>query len=257
MTARWTVLGGSAAGGAHARAGTSGQDAYAVTETDGVLLVVVADGAGSRGCAATGACLVVALAVQVFAALLAGRAPGTDAEWAALLDAARDQLSRRFRRGARALARAVGGFRPDDLATTVTVVVARPPWVAVLAVGDGVVVVRTADGTLDLLVAPPDGADRPPGATTLLPRAGTDARRVVACRSDLTGLAVCTDGLDNLLVEHDATRPGRPGAVVFGQLFALVEAAEPDPTVLNRLLGGARVGALTDDDRTLVLAVPR
>ncbi|MEV5689698.1 protein phosphatase 2C domain-containing protein [Micromonospora globbae] len=257
MTARWTVLGGSAAGGAHARAGRSGQDAYAIVEDAGVLLIVLADGAGSRRCAATGSSLAVALAGQVFTALLAGRPPRTAAEWEALLDAAGHRLSRRFRRGTRALTRAVGGFHPDDLATTVTVVVARPPWLAVLAVGDGIVVVRTADGALELLAGPPDEAHRPPGATELLPRAGSHARRVVVHRPDLTGLAVSTDGLDDLLVEYDTSRGRRPGADAFGQLFALAEAPEPDATVLNRLLGGARVGALTDDDRTLVLAVPR
>ncbi|MCX4473575.1 protein phosphatase 2C domain-containing protein [Micromonospora sp. NBC_01655] len=259
MRTRWSVLAGSVAGGAHARAGVSGQDAYAVREVDGLLLLVVADGAGGRRCAAAGASLVVALATQVFVALVRDRPPGTAVAWSALLDAARDQLFRRFRRAARALARAAGGFRPEDLATTVTVVVAHPPWVGVLAVGDGVVVVRTDGDDLALLAAPPDVAGRPPGATALLPtaRAVADTRRLVARLPDLTGLAVCTDGLDSLLVEYDGTRPSRPGAAAFGQLFALAEVADPDPTALTRLLCGRRVGALTDDDRTLVLAVPR
>ncbi|MEH0844175.1 protein phosphatase 2C domain-containing protein [Micromonospora sp. CPCC 205711] len=259
MTARWSVLGGSAAGGAHARAGVSGQDAYAVREVDGTLLLVAADGAGSRRCAGAGASLVVTLAVQLLVALLGDRPPATAAAWSGWLDVAADRLFRRFRRAARALARAAGGLDPADLATTVTVVVARPPWVAVLAVGDGIVVVRAADGNLDLLLAPPGGADRPPGATTLLPnaRAGRHARRLVARLPDLTGLAVCTDGLDNLLVEYDGSRPRQPGAAAFAQLFTLVEAADPDPAALIRLLSGRRVGALTDDDRTLLLAVPR
>jgi hypothetical protein len=257
VSARWSVLAGSVAGGAHARAGVSGQDAYAVREVDGVLLLVVADGAGGRRCAAAGASLVVALATQVLAALLRGRPPATAAAWSALLDAARDQLLRRFRRAARAVARAAGGFRPEDLGTTVTVVVAHPPWVGVLAVGDGVVVAR-AGGDLALLAAPPDAAGQPLGATALLPtaRAGADTPRLVARLPDLTGLAVCTDGLDSLLVEYDGTRPRRPAAAAFGQLFALVEAPDPDPAALTRLLCGRRVDALTDDDRTLVLAVP-
>ncbi|MGB2567903.1 protein phosphatase 2C domain-containing protein [Micromonospora citrea] len=259
MTARWSVLGGSVAGGAHARAGVSGQDAYAMREVDGTLLLVAADGAGSRRCAATGASLVVTLAVRVFVALAADGPPTTAADWSRLLDVAWDRLSRRFRRAARALARAAGDLDPEDLATTVTVVVARPPWVAVLAVGDGAVVVRAADGNLDLLLAPPGGADQPPGVTTLLPaaRARRRARRLVARLPDLTGLAVCTDGLDNLLVEYDGSQPRQAAAAAFAQLFALVEAADPDPTALTRVLGGRRVGALTDDDRTLLLAVPR
>ncbi len=259
MTTRWSVLGGSAAGGAHVRAGVSGQDAYAVHEVDGSLLLVTADGAGSRRCAATGASLVVTLAVQILVPLLGDQPPTSAAAWSGWLDLAGERLFRRFRRASRALARAVGEFEPDDLGTTVTVVVARPPWVAVLAVGDGLVVVRAADGNLDLLLAPPGGAGRHPGATTLLPnaRAGKQARRLVARLPDLTGLAVCTDGLDSLLVEYDGSRARQPGAAVFAQLFTLVEGAETDPSALVRLLSGRRVGALTDDDRTLLLAVPR
>ncbi|MEV4721250.1 protein phosphatase 2C domain-containing protein [Micromonospora noduli] len=259
MTARWSVLGGSAAGGAHVRAGISGQDAYAVHEVDGTLLLVTADGAGSRRCAGTGASLVVTLAVQLLVPLLGDQPPTSAAAWSGWLDLVGERLFRRFRRAARALARAVGGIEPDDLATTVTVVVARPPWVAVLAVGDGLVVVRAAGGHLDLLLAPPGGADRQPGATTLLPnaRAGEQARRLVARLPDLTGLAVCTDGLDSLLVEYDGSRPCQPGAAVFAQLFTLVDGAETDPSTLVRLLNGRRVSSLTDDDRTLLLAVPR
>ncbi|MFD6680157.1 protein phosphatase 2C domain-containing protein [Micromonospora parva] len=259
MTVRWSVLGGSAVGGAHVRAGISGQDAYAVHEVDGSLLLVTADGAGSRRCAATGASLVVTLAVQVLIPLLGDRLPTSGAAWSGWLDLVGERLFRRFRQAARALARAVGEFEPDDLGTTVTVVVARPPWVAVLAVGDGLVVVRAADGNLDLLLAPPGGADRHPGATTLLPNAsaGKHARRLVARLPDLTGLAVCTDGLDSLLVEYDGSRPRKPGATVFAQLFTLVEGAGTDPSALVRLLNGRRVDSLTDDDRTLLLAVPR
>ncbi|MGC5052849.1 protein phosphatase 2C domain-containing protein [Micromonospora sp. DT48] len=259
MAARWSVLGGSVAGGAHARAGLSGQDAYATRELDGTLLLVTADGAGSRRYAATGANLVVTLALEVFGALAADQRPATTAAWARLLDVARHRVIRRFRRAAWALARAVGDLAPEDLATTLTVVVARPPWVAVLAVGDGVVVVRAADGNLDLLVAPTGGADQSLGTATLLPvaRVRGHARRRVARLPDLTGIAVFTDGLDSLLVEYDGARPRQPGAEAFAQLFALVEGAEPDPMAVTRILAGRRVGALTDDDKTLLLAVPR
>ncbi|MEU1684782.1 protein phosphatase 2C domain-containing protein [Micromonospora sp. NPDC005707] len=253
------MLGGSAAGGARARAGVSSQDAYAMQKLDDALLLVTADGAGSRRCAATGASLVVALAMKVFVTLAGDPPPATAADWSRLLDMAWDRLSRRFRRAARALARAAGDLHPEDLATTVTVVLVRPPWVAVLAVGDGAVVVRAADGNLDLLLAPPGCAHQPPGVTTLLPAARYrgHARRLVAWLPDLTGLAVCTDGLASLLVEYDGSQPRQPAAAAFAQLFALAEVADPDPMALTRVLGGRRVGALTDDDRTLLLAVPR
>jgi hypothetical protein len=255
VNAHWSVLGGSTAGGAHARAGVSGHDAYAVREIDGTLVLAVADGAGSAAYAAVGASLIVSLAVRTFARSLRGGPPRHAGQWTALLRTGPDRLIRRFGRAAAALAGAAGDLRPADLATTVTVVLAAPPWVAVFAVGDGFVVTRGRNGDLDLLLPPPDDTDRQLGVTTLLPAAGADGRRLVANLPGLTGLAAGTDGLDSLLIEYAQSRPLRPSAAPFGQLFALADG--PDELALTRLLAGRQVAALTDDDRTLVLAVPR
>lgn len=258
VSERWSVLAGSTTGGAHARAGVSGQDAYAVEEIGQALVLAVADGASSAACAAAGASLAVRLALAVLAPTLRGRTPETAAEWLTLLDTGPDRLMRRFRRAARALARTVGDLRPQDLATTVTVVVVRPPWVSVFAVGDGVVVVRAADGNLDLLLAPRGGPEQPPGMTALLPTARPgEARRLVACLPDLNGLAVCTDGVSDLLIEYVEARPWQPAVAPFERLFDMAGAADTDPMAVTRLLSGTRVAALTDDDRTLILAVPR
>jgi hypothetical protein len=254
VSERWSVLAGSSAGGAHARAGVSGQDAFAVKQVGGMLVLAVADGAGSAPYAAVGASLVVRLAV---AALAPDRPLDDPTHWTALLDAGSGRLLSRFRRATRAVTR-WSGLRPRDLATTVTVVVAYPPWVAALAVGDGVVVVRAADGNLDLLLAPEGGPHRPPGMTALLPMAKpSQASRVVAHLPDLTGIAVCTDGLTDLLVEYTGARPRRPATAPFARLFAMAEDAGTDPMAVTRLLSGSQVAALTDDDRTMVLAVPR
>lgn len=253
MTARWSVLAGSTSGGAHARSLVSGQDAYAAREVGGTLVLAIADGAGSAACAGVGASLIVSLAVRIFARSLRGGPPGNAAQWTSLLRTGPDRLIRRFSRTATALTRAAGDLRPADLATTVTVVLAAPPWVAVFAVGDGFVVTRGRNGDLDLLLPPPDGTDRGLGLTGLLP--GADGRRLVANLPGLTGLAAGTDGLDSMLIEYARSRPLRPGSAPFGQLFAMVDG--PDELALTRLLAGRQVAALTDDDRTLVLAVPR
>ncbi|MBL7258042.1 protein phosphatase 2C domain-containing protein [Paractinoplanes lichenicola] len=247
MIGRWTVLAGSATGGAHARAAAGSQDAHAVRETNGTLLVAVADGASSAACGAVGATLVVGLAVQVFAELLRAGPPRHAHGWTTLITTGGDRLIRRFDQAAAALSRAKA-----DLATTVTVVLAHGAWVAVFAVGDGFVVARDRGGELDLLLAPPDATGREPGRTELLPSPRDGGRRLVANLPGLSGLAIGTDGLESMLIEYDRSRPVRAGAA-FGRLFALT--GDDDPAALDRLLAGRQVAGLTDDDRTLILAV--
>jgi Protein phosphatase 2C len=258
VTARWSVLAGSTSGAAHDRAGVSSQDAFAVEEIGGTLVVAVADGAGSAAFAATGAALVVSLAVRELARLLPASRPADQAQWASLVRAGADRTLYRFRGAVAGLARGAG-LQPQDFGTTVTVVLARVPWVGVFAVGDGFVVTRAAGAGLDLLLAPPGGTARAPGATTLLPgrRRGDRTRRRVARLPDLTGLAVGTDGLETLVIEFAAACPVRPAAEPFERLFAMAGAADTDDSALTRMLAGRRVGELSSDDRTLVLAVPR
>jgi hypothetical protein len=260
MTSRWSVVAASVVGGAHVRAGVSAQDAFAVEQIDGVLLLAVADGAGSARLGAVGAPLAVSLAIQAMRRLAAPDSLRESAYWHRMLRVGPDQVLRRFRRAASAVARADRGLRTKDLGTTLTVVVAQPPRIGVFAVGDGIVVIRTASAGLELLVAPAGGADRPPGVTTLLTSrdAGTSARRMVAEVPDLTGVAVSSDGMDTLLVEYVDAQPVGPGAAQFDRLFARAEQAGGiDGMALTRLLTSPQVCALTDDDKTLVVAVPR
>jgi hypothetical protein len=139
------------------------------------------------------------------------------------------------------------------------VVLCRPPWIGAFAVGDGFVVTRTGDGEFALLLAPPGGAARPPGATTLLPLRPGNARTVrrVTRIDGLTGIAAGTDGLETLVIEFAGARPVRPAAEPFTRLFALADDPDTDPSALARILTGRPVGELSADDRTLVLAVRR
>jgi hypothetical protein len=266
VSERWRILAGSVAGGAHARAGVGGQDAFAVEQIGGTLLVVVADGAGSMALAGVGAPLAVAIARRRLGARwragpgdLAGDDEDTAAAWHAYLGSTGDAVLRQFRRAATALARTRHSGRADDLGTTLTAVVAHPPWLAVFAVGDGFVVTRATDGHLDLLLAPPGGVDRPPGGTALLtsPGARAAARRIVTRIPDLTGVAVGTDGLDKLVLEHEHAVALRAHTKAFDRLFDLAADPGTDAMHLTRLLADQQVSRLTDDDRTLVLAVPR
>jgi hypothetical protein len=251
------VLAGSSSGADHDRAAISSQDAHAAEEIDGTLVVAVADGAGSAPLAATGSALAVSLAVRELRRLLA--APGAAAQDPqALLRVAARRTLRRFHRSLAALAHGAG-LPARDFGTTLTVLLARPPWVAVYAVGDGFVVTRAGPATYDLFLAPPRGAGVPLGATTLLPVRGglAGTRRRVARIPGLSGVAVGTDGLETLVIEFAGGRPARPAAEPFTHLFGLADDPDTNASALTRMLAGRRVGDLSTDDRTLVLAVPR
>jgi hypothetical protein len=250
----WAVLAGSSVGAGHDRAAVSTQDAHAATSIGSALVVAVADGAGSASFAGAGAALAVRLAEQEMSRLLGERGP---APFDTLVRDGARRTVRRFRRTVTGAADGAG-LHPRDFATTLTVVLACPPWVGVFAVGDGFVVTRSGVDDFGLLLGPPGGAARPPGATTLLPtRFGAAVRRRIARFDALTGLAVGTDGLETLMIEFAGAEPVRPAAQPFASLFALADDPGTDPSALTRMLAGRRAGELSADDRTLVLAVPR
>jgi hypothetical protein len=251
----WSVLAGSSVGAAHDRAAVSTQDAHVATVVGPDLVVAVADGAGSAPFAATGAALAARLAEQEMCRLLRERMPDS---MQSLIRRGAHRTVHRFRRAVTALSD-VAGHHPRDFATTLTVVLACPPWVGVFAVGDGFVVTRRGESDFDLLLAPPGGAQRPPGAAALLPaRFGAPVvRRHTARMEELTGLAVGTDGMETLMIEFARAEPVRPAQKPFAHLFALADDPGTDSSALTRMLAARRAGELSADDRTLVLAVPR
>lgn len=259
MSARWAVLAASATGRAHARASVGCQDAFAVDEIDGCLVLAVADGASCAPLAAVGAPLAASVAVRVAGSLLRAGVPQDGPHWTVLLRSGLNETLRRFQSAAAAVCRDAGGGGPGDLATTLTLVLAKPPWIGVYAIGDGFVTIRSTDGNLDLLLAPPDGTGRTAGATTFLTSAAAlaSANRLVARVPDLAGIAVSSDGMDTLMVEYAGARPQWPSETPFGKLFAWAAEPDADEMRLARLLASAGVCQLTEDDKTLVVAVPR
>jgi hypothetical protein len=251
----WSVLAGSSVGAGHDRAAVSTQDAHAASEVGPALVVAVADGAGSASIPAAGAALAVRLAQQEMCRLVRERGP---AELETVIRDGARRVLRRFQRSVNALARGAR-LHPRDFATTLTVVLACPPWVGVFAIGDGFVVTRRGADDFGLLLAPPGGVRRPPGATTLIPAryGAAPARRQITRIEGLTGVAVGTDGMETLMIEFARAEPVRPAQKPFAHLFALADDPGTDSSALTRMLAARRAGELSADDRTLVLAVPR
>lgn len=242
----------SVAGASHLALGAEGQDAHALAEVaDGALVAAVADGAGSAPHGARGAAVAVAAAVGTLASALE-----TAGERSADSDSTAVAAAARAAAAAVAALAAADGHAERDLACTLSCAVVRPGGVVAAQVGDGLVVARV-DGGLVALTTPARGDYANETVFVTTPGAVDDA--VASLRSvsgAVDGVALLTDGLLRLAVQlADAT----PHAAFFAPLFDFAAAA-PDraaaDAALATFLASPRVRGRTDDDVTLVVAVP-
>jgi hypothetical protein len=256
VSTAWTTAGASMPGARHLSRGAPNQDAFAcehgVAAGRELVLLAVADGAGSAPRSAEGA------AIAVGAATAAARArvrthgvPDDGPGWRALLDAVADELLDRF--GAAAGALAPGNAQ--QFACTLTLAVIADPWVGVLSAGDSFSVIRRRDGSLHLPHAPVHVADDPTRVELI---DGPDARSAVVTRviedADVTAVALASDGLDRAALRREAgeCEPHQP---FLGPLLSGVPGSGGSRGLAEFLLADPALADTTDDDRTLVLAV--
>jgi hypothetical protein len=267
MRRDWQVLASTSVGPAHLRQGEDGQDAFMVTERDGLLVAAVCDGAGSAPLGGVGATMAATVAVRAATARFT-EIPDTTEGWHSALEALFADVASRFTAAAAVVARAVAGrartLPPlrrrggsvQDLGTTLTLLVASPPWVGVVAVGDGFVVTRSGGDRLELLVRPDPEGPRADTVTLLTsPAAVRTARRSVLRDPDLTGLCMGTDGLCDAALEFRGSWPQAPLPGFFHPVFGWAEDGSADVGRLTRLLASDRLDRVTEDDRTLLVAV--
>ena len=241
----WRVVGASVAGARHLVSGAACDDSHAYVRTDELLIVAVADGAGSAPAAATGS----AVAVTAAAASLAGQLGA----WPALgLDEARHAMC-----GAMVSARTALESRAQrqeialgDLATTLLLALITADELVVAAIGDGAVVGRDTGGGLHA-VAPVERGEYVNETTFVTSDGWLDALRLVSMPAP-DAVALCTDGIELLAIETASGRPHRP---FFDPLFDYVSGPNANQAELAEFLASDRVRSRTDDDCTLVIAV--
>jgi hypothetical protein len=217
----WRLLGASVVGAGHEVRGAGCDDAHAVASTrDGALLLIaVADGAGSAARGGDGA------RVAVQTALEHGDPADAFEAAAAALEA--------------------------DMATTLTVVHVGADTVTVAQVGDGAVVLRRGD-VLEV-VGPVEREEFLNETVFLTSTSWRDHLRVDVVPADgVDAVAVLTDGLQLLAFELPSGRPHDP---FFTPLYSYAAADDSTVEELSAFLASERVCARTDDDKTLVLAV--
>jgi hypothetical protein len=246
----WRIVGASVAGTAHARAGTSCQDAHRwELLPNGCLIVAVADGAGSASRSDEGARTAADTAVSSLAAVVRDGIPADEQGWHEAIVAA-------FEAAAAALATTAeaAGASIRDYATTLMLAVATPNALVVGQIGDGIVVAEDEGGALFLAAMPQRGEYANEVALLTM----LDAIERLATSHFPVGVrafAATTDGLLRLALRLPVYEPHAP---FFAPLFAFAaEATDAEAAVaeLVTFLASERVAHRTDDDKTLVIAV--
>ncbi|MES1243990.1 MAG: PP2C family serine/threonine-protein phosphatase [Acidobacteriota bacterium] len=234
----WTVTAAKQAGTSHLRHGEGCADAFAVRTGDGVLVLAVADGAGSARCGADGA------------EHAAGRA--------ANLALRETDLRSVFQGTLDSLLEKVGDRPSADFHTTLLVAILTENTLSVGNIGDGWAVVRSMRGHGALrAVAAPSRSEYANETFFLTSRnALDDAVYEVVPAAGLDAVALLTDGPAWFSIDLETRTPS---AALFGKLFEFAaDGSRPAPErdeELARFLASDMVVRKTDDDKTMVLAV--
>ena len=245
----WKVIGASVQGTSHQANGSPCQDVHLYRVLPGgVLLVAVADGAGSAARTGEGAALAVEHAIGALEAALGDAWPGDAAAWRVLLadcvTAARAAIVQLAERDASPL---------RLFATTLIVAIAAPGQLITGQVGDGLAVAVDAGGNLLLAARPQRGEYANEACFITMPQA-SDLLDVQVHDLAIRSLAVSSDGLLRLALKLPGLEPHAP---FFKPLFDYIAGVDDETVAGHQLadfLCSPRVCDRTDDDKTLVLA---
>jgi len=249
----WRHSGLSVTGSGHAKTATPCQDVHAILDTGCLLVLAVADGAGSARYAELAAVQATKQALDWFQSgrPLPADAPAWEAELRGLLGSLRDGLAAAADRL---------GCPARDLACTFLLALVTADALIGVQVGDGAIVYRPPPGEsaadLALLIVPQRGEYLNETVFLISDTCLQDARFAYRASAP-ADLALFSDGLQMLALDM-SVQPPAPHAPFFDPFFNFVRG-QPDPArradQLRVFLESERVCARTDDDKTLVIAV--
>lgn len=249
----WQVIGAAVQGLSHQKQGLPCQDALEYRcLPGGILLVALADGAGSAIYADLGAQAAVQASIDWLLTSLESAQPIDCCEWA-------EVIWETFQNARTALVK-LGEEHDEPLrsfATTLTCLIATSERLIVGQIGDGAVVAVGEDGGLKTVTALQRG-EYANETNFLTQDQALDLVAFQMIEEQVQALAVMSDGLTRLALKRPDNEPHPP---FFKPLFAFVEssASSNDPAGPNdpliRFLASPRVCERTDDDKSLVLAL--
>jgi hypothetical protein len=246
----WRVVGASVPGVSHRSSGQPCQDAHAwqVLES-GVLLIAVADGAGSAPVSGAGASIAAQAAVTEAAQRLADCLPYEEDDWRWVLQSVLQTAREAVEEGAHTRGHTLG-----ELATTLVLAIATPQLVAAAQVGDGAAIARLGSDRFVSLTRPPD--QEYVNETTFLTSQDFLSRtQFVVYQAETTGLAVFSDGLQMLALKMPQGEPHVPFFVPILRFASATSERTVAEQQLRDFLQSPRITERADDDLTLVLAV--
>jgi hypothetical protein len=248
----WSLVGVSVIGASHQARGVTCQDAHCYRVGHEGVAIAVADGAGSAPRSDEGAWVAVHRAAAILERALSvqqGGAAPNGVDW-------EDRMLNAFGEARAALETMALQERTSlrSFHCTLSCALALQDRLVVGQIGDGAIVARQTDGALRSAAEPQRG-EYANEAYFLTMDGALELVQVSTTPGPVSELALITDGLIRLALN---LQDGRPHAAFFDPLLAALREAE-DPKRLEgrlaRFLASDRVGARSDDDKTLVLAV--
>ncbi|WP_341525865.1 PP2C family serine/threonine-protein phosphatase [Nostoc sp. UHCC 0302] len=248
--AQWQVVAASVCGTSHIKTKQLCQDAHHwQILADNLLVAAVADGAGSASLGKVGAMVAVETAIENIAVKQITRdSLSDDYNVRSLLTDALLAAKKAVEDEA-----AASGKQPQDLATTLIIMVATPEVVAVAQIGDGLAVAKDRMGNL-LALTTPDHGEYINETTFLTSLNALETAQMRLWREDIVNVSVLTDGLQMLALNMVVGEPHKP---FFFPLFDFVVKTEDRTQAkeqLVRFLSSDRITQRTDDDLTLIIA---
>lgn len=247
--AAWHILGVSVPGTSHLARNIPCQDAHTYKLTaGGVLLLSIADGAGSAERSHEGAQIVANQAVSSLESALQFEIPDSEPGWQAL-------ITQTF---SEALQSVVQLATSNDVplsafATTLACAVVSDDWLVVGQVGDVAVVAEDIDGNVSLTVPPQRGEYANESYFLTMPD-GLNFLDIYVMQQFVHSLVLTTDGLLRLAFKLPGYEPSTQFFQPLLTFVALMDSPEQAQVELDAFLNSERVNARTDDDKTLVLA---
>lgn len=246
----WIALAASEIGTSHKRKHLPCQDASRITVVRGGLVVgVIADGIGSAEHSEAGS----QLAVETASDYLLDRAPELLAKHGRTV---REHCLQALAKAAEAIKGCASKQKrsADDYACTLILVLAAPGWIAALSVGDGFVVWRAAEADSHEVLIPPDKSEFINYTSSITSSDVQETLRFEFRREAPAFVLASSDGLLYLVLESGTWKPHPP---FFTFIESYITRDDMTSDRLRKLLSDPQINALTDDDKTLLLAGSR
>lgn len=224
---------------------------WRVVQMDGGygLAAALADGAGSADFSDRGAASAVSAALTTLEVALQSGCPGDEDEWRALLQSAQAAAQEAVEQLAQAEENPLRSY-----ACTLTCLVAANGQMAVLSLGDGIVIALDETGDLEAVSRLQRGEYA--NETFFLTQEDALEQAQFAFRAYTpAAVAMLSDGLARLALNFPEQTPFAP---FFTPLIDFTGRADDVDQATNQLadfLDSERVNARTDDDKSLLLAV--